>query len=375
MPLVDPPAARLFRDRFGVEPHVVARAPGRVNLIGDHTDYNDGFVLPMAIEQEIQVAVRALSQPTVQLASDQFGATAFRMDSNERAPGWAAYVQGVAREIRRPTWPDGFQLAVTSTIPAGTGLSSSAALEVGVARALTELAGDEWDPTAAALAAQRAENDWVGMQCGIMDQLSSAGGVTGHALLIDCQSLEVEPVPIPDTIEVVILDTRAERQLVGSEYNDRRAEGAAAATALGVDSLRQVTEADLDRLSGLPLRRARHVVSENRRVLAAARSLRSGDFEALQRIMAESHTSMKDDYETSAPAVDAMVEAAESAPGLIGVRLTGGGFGGCCVALVQHGWADRVAGYALDRYRDDTGIAGRAYVTSATAGASILEAA
>ncbi len=356
-----------------MDPQVVARAPGRVNLIGDHTDYNGGYVLPMAIEQEIQVAARPIAQPTVQLTSEQFGEATFRSDSDERAAGWAVYVQGILRELRRSDWPPGFQMAITSSIPAGAGLSSSAALEIGTARALTAIAGEDWNPTEAALAGQRAENEWVGMQCGIMDQLTSAAGQAGHALLIDCESLSIQAVPLPGTLEVVVLDTRAERRLVGSEYNDRRAESAAAAAALGVPSLRHANETDVDKLSGVSLMRARHVVSENRRVLAAARSLRTGDFEALERIMSESHVSMRDDYETSAPSVEAMVEAATPAPGLIGVRLTGGGFGGCCVALVERGSFDQFSQFTLGRYRDRTGTIGRAYVTSAANGASLVE--
>lgn len=370
MPLVDPAAARLFRERFSNEPTVVARAPGRVNLIGDHTDYNGGYVLPMAVEQEIVVAVRRIDQPTVQVASEQFGDSAFRTDQPDRANGWAVYVQGVLRELG---FEGGLQLAVGSTIPAGAGLSSSAALEIGVARAVSALRGDEWNIRSASLKAQRAENDWVGMQCGIMDQLSSAGGEPGHALLIDCQSLDIQPIPLPPTLEVVILDTRSPRTLVGSEYNDRRAESTSAASSLGLASLREATTLDLDRLTGTSLIRARHVVSENQRVLAAARSLRSANFEALRHIMAESHVSLRDDYEVSSPALDSMVEAANGGPGLIGVRMTGGGFGGCCVALVERGSSEQFSAFALRRYRDDTGTIGRAYATSAAAGASILE--
>ncbi len=371
MPLVDPAASRLFRERFGPEPAVVARAPGRVNLIGDHTDYSGGFVLPMAIEQEITVAIRPLSQPTVQLASEQFGSGAFRTDQNDRASGWGVYVQGVLRELG---FNDGLQVAVSSTIPAGAGLSSSAALEIGVARAVTALTKSPWDVRAASLSAQRAENDWVGMQCGIMDQLSSAAGSAGHALLIDCESLDIEHVPLPESVEVVILDTRSERQLVGSEYNDRRTESEAAAAQLGVTSLRQASLDDIEQLDGLLRRRAHHVVTENQRVLDMAEALRSNSLGSVGDIMATSHHSMRDDYETSAPAVDAMVEAATGIAGLIGVRLTGGGFGGCCVAIVERGSSRDFSDLTLDRYRQATGITGRAYVTEPADGAELLEA-
>lgn len=370
MPLAEAPAARVFRQAFSVDPKIAVRAPGRVNLIGDHTDYHDGFVLPMAINQELTLAMSLLDQPTVQLTSEQFGEAAFRIDQDTKTPGWAAYVQGVMREL---DFSSGARIAVSSSIPAGAGLSSSAAIEMATAIAISALTDRDWDPAAAALAGQHAENEWVGMQCGIMDQLASAAGRAGHALLIDCGTLAIEPIPIPDTVQVVVLDTRSARTLVGSEYNDRRQESAAAAAALGLDTLRDASENDLDTLSGVTLARARHVVSENRRVLGAARALRAGDVDALGHLMTDSHASLRDDYEVSSPALDAMVTAASQAPGLIGVRMTGGGFGGCCVALVQQGQADQLADVTLSRYRELTGTVGRAYVTRAADGASILE--
>ncbi len=327
-------AARAYREQFGEEPGLVVSAPGRVNLIGEHTDYNGGFVLPCAIDRRIAVAVGAGEGA---LYSADFDQTR-QIDDNDSS--WAAYPRGVAwamgeagHEIRA------FKAAFAGDVPLGSGLSSSAAIEAATALALNAHFGLGVGRTDLAIICQRAENDYVGVGTGIMDQYASLLCEAGAALLVDCRSLVAESVPLDleaAGLALVVCDTRVERGLADTGYNDRRATCERAASMLGVEKLRDATEGDLDLLSGAELKRARHVVSENARVLEAVGALRDRDFEEFGRLMHASHSSLRDDYEVSTPELDTFVEAAEQ-HGARGARLTGAGFGGCAIALVPEG--------------------------------------
>ncbi len=311
---------------------VRAFAPGRVNLIGDHTDYTGGWALPMAVEWGTTVEVERRGT-TVELASsEQRRPARVALDVADPAvvePGWARYVAGVVAVLRPAAGAVG---TVASTLPVGAGLSSSAALEVAVALAL----GFEGTPLELALACQRAEHLASGVPSGVMDQLASVSGVDGHALLIDCSSFEVTPVPMPAGVDVVVVHSGQSRALVGSAYAERRAQCEAAAAVVG--PLRAATPDDVARIvDPLLRRRARHVVTENRRVLAFATALRAGDLAGAGRLMGASHSSLAGDFEVSTPALDALVAELAAAPGVYGARLTGAGFGGCVVALADAG--------------------------------------
>ncbi len=311
---------------------VVARAPGRVNLIGDHTDYTGGFVLPVAVDRETVVDGERTGD-VVELHSEAEPRPArVPLDVSAPAtvePAWARYVAGVVAEVRPPV---GILGQVRSTVPVGAGLSSSAALEVSVALAL----GFTGTPLELALACQRAEQRASGVPCGIMDQLASAAGVAGHALLIDCTTLDVRPVALPDRAEVVVVHSGQKRALAGSAYAERRAQCEGAAAVIG--PLRDARLDDVDRLAD-PVRRARarHVVTENARVLAFADALAADELVAAGRLMTESHVSLRDDFAVSTATLDALVARLSATPGVYGARLTGAGFGGCVVALCEPG--------------------------------------
>ncbi|MFW5947888.1 MAG: galactokinase, partial [Gemmatimonadota bacterium] len=270
----------------------------------------------------------------------------------------------------------GWEGALGSDVPIGAGLSSSAALELATARTFAAISGLEWDPPAMARLAQRAENEWVGVNCGIMDQMISAAGREDHAVLIDCRSLETTPVPLPDETVVVILDTATRRGLVGSEYNERRQRCEAAAAHFGVPALRDVTPRMLaDRaheLDPVTARRARHVVTENARTTAAADAMRVGDSRTLGRLMDESHESLRTDFEVSSDELDLMVEIARDRAGCLGARMTGAGFGGCAVALVNAADSDAFVAAVGPAYQARTGLEPRIYVTGASAGAAVV---
>lgn len=371
-------AHRLFADVFGADPSAFAQSPGRVNLIGDHTDYNDGFVLPMGIEGHLSLAFRPRTDRRVVVTSAGANSVVdFDLDDPDHLDGWGVYVQGVGkalaeRNIVGPGW-DG---AIVSTVPSGAGLSSSAALELAVARAFVETASQPWDPVEMALASQAAENDWVGMSCGIMDQLISATATSGNASLIDCRDLSRVAVPLADDVAIAILDTSTRRGLVDSAYNERRSQCEEAAERLGVAMLRDVTLDDLEGadLAATTVRRARHVVSENDRVQAWAVASTAGDHATAGQLMVESHVSLRDDYEVSSPALDAMVDAALATEGCFGARMTGAGFGGCAVALVEAADADRITTEIAGRYGDATRHTAAVYLTGATDGTTLLRA-
>jgi galactokinase len=373
---------REFERRRDGKATLLARAPGRVNLIGDHTDYNDGFVLPMAIDRAVWIALRLREDTRVLAHSLDFDSDVeLRTDDVQHGErGWGEYVRGVAWALGEKARHDGIGLrgwegVVAGDVPLGAGLSSSAALELATARALAAVSGLPWQPAEMARLAQRAENEWVGVNCGIMDQLISAAGVAGHALLIDCRSLDTRAVPLPDDVAVVVLDTATRRGLVDSEYNERRARCEGAAKQFGVRALRDVDEqlfaeraAILDEVTR---RRARHVVTENARVLAAAAALGEGDAQRVGELMTESHRSLRDDFEVSRAELDAMVEIALVQEGCYGARMTGAGFGGCAVALVARDAADRFAAAVAARYESEVGLEPAVYVCEASGGASV----
>jgi galactokinase len=324
-------AARAYKDKFGEEPELVTSAPGRVNLIGEHTDYNGGFVLPCAIDRRIAVAVGAGEGALYSADFDQ------TRQIDDKDSSWADYPRGVAWAIGEAGHEiGGFRAAFAGDVPLGSGLSSSAAIEAATALALDAFFGLGVGRTDLALACQRAENDYVGVGTGIMDQYASLLCEAGAALLVDCRSLDAESVPLDlqaAGLALVVCDTRVERGLADTGYNDRRATCERAASMLGVEELRDATEGDLDLLSGAELKRARHVISENARVLEAVEALRDRDFEEFGRLMFASHASLRDDYEVSTPELDTFVRAAQQ-HGARGARLTGAGFGGCAIALV-----------------------------------------
>jgi galactokinase len=345
-------AAR-FSQAFGVVPRIY-RAPGRVNLIGEHTDYNDGFVLPAAIGLSCWVAAAPRVDRVLVVESDNVGERV-ELDlqrPTSDAPHWSRYIHGVATVLRTRGYDvPGAMLLVHSEVPMGAGLSSSASLEIATALALADLAGAEIAPLDLARICQQAEVEHAGARCGIMDQFVAAHGQSGHAILLDCRSLEHRVVPLPGHVRLAACNTMIRHGHAGGEYNNRRAEcerGVAliAAREPHVRSLRDVDVACLEAhhadLPEITFRRCRHVVSENARVLAAVTALEVGDFSALERLMRESHRSLRDDYQVSCAELDVMVDIAQQAPGVLGARMTGGGFGGCTVNLVA---ADAAAAF------------------------------
>lgn len=370
--------AEIYTSHFGGSPAVVARGPGRVNLIGDHTDYNQGFVMPMAIEQCVRIAFSPRADQMVRVWSADFGELA-EFDLNQLTkggPSWAEYIKGVAWAIAGAGMElRGWDGVVTGNVPAGAGLSSSAALELAACQAFLHLSQQPLSPREQALLCQRAENHWVGVNCGIMDQLISAAGVAGRALLIDCRTLETTAAPLPAGMSVVVLDTGTRRQLENSNYNNRRGECEDAALRLGVQFLRDVSAARFAALeSTLPepqRRRARHVVTENDRVMAAAAAMGAGDSARLGRLMNESHESLRQDFEVSSPALDLMVGIAREQPGCLGARMTGAGFGGCAVAIVESSAEAHFARTVATVYKRQSGHEPAVYICHAAAGAGI----
>jgi galactokinase len=343
-----PRALRAFRDVYRREPRLF-RAPGRVNLIGEHTDYNDGFVLPMALDRDAVAAAAPRPDRRLRARSTDHpeeGEIDLDRPPAPRRGTWLDYVEGTARvlEERHGRVP-GADLLVAGDVPEGAGLSSSAALEMAIATALATLAGWPLDRRALALAGQAAEHRFVGTRCGIMDQLVSMQGQAGHALLIDCRSLETRPIPVhPGRAAVLVFDSGVRHRHASGEYNVRRAQCEEAVARLaavlpGVRALRDVRPEDLEAHAALlpePLRRrARHVVTEIDRTARAAAALSRGDLVAFGRMMFDSHASLRDDFEVSVPELDTLVQAARGAAGVFGSRMTGGGFGGCTVSLVE----------------------------------------
>jgi galactokinase len=379
---------------FQTPPQGAVQAPGRVNLIGEHTDYNDGWVLPCAIDRGTVIAVRKRNDMRVRVVAVDYGLEqdAFDLDApilREDSPSWMHYIRGMAQQmVLGGHVVSGLDMAVSGNIPRGAGLSSSASLEVAVGQAF-RFCGLLHPPGKTDLArmAQRAENVFVGCQCGIMDQLASACGQRDRALLIDCRSLEITPVELPRSASILIAHSMVHRGLVDSQYNARRMACEAAAKEMGVPALRDVTMSDLLRaeLDDLTFRRARHVITENDRTLAAARVLGAGGSDAahaeddesrlraLGILMQQSHASMRDDFEITVPAIDELAHIVNhTLEGDGGARMTGGGFGGCVVALVPNDRLDDVRAAISHGYRSPGGEHAQVFVCSAQTGAGVL---
>ncbi|WFB35911.1 galactokinase [Kiritimatiellota bacterium B12222] len=373
-------AIQEFREFFGGEPDELVRAPGRVNLIGEHTDYNGGFVLPMAINRSMVMAIRYRGDQKVKLMSADFHQTAsFDLDDfSYQKPHWVEYIKGVAHNLKQRNLPlKGWEGVMMGDVPRGSGLSSSAALELAAAKAFSEVSNFPWDPVDMAVVGQEAENNWVGVNCGIMDQMISACGQEGHAYLLDCRSLEGKHVPLPEGVKVVILDTGTRRGLVDSAYNERRQQCEEAAAFFGVELLRDVEPetffAKADALSELTRKRARHVITEDQRTLEAAEVMAAGNAERLGILMNESHDSLRDDFEVSNDALNEIVMLSRSEPGCLGARMTGAGFGGCAVALVRSESVEAFTKNVMAKYQRETVSEPAVYVTEATQGACRLE--
>jgi len=370
-----------FAQRYAGKPRIFS-APGRVNLIGEHTDYNDGFVLPLAIDRRTYVAASPRADRQIHAHSNNFDQTALfdpEATTGQKAPGWSSYVFGVAAILEQQGIVlSGADLLIQSDVPVGGGLSSSAALEVAAGSALLGVSGKKIGATELALAAQQAEHDFVGTKCGIMDQLTATIAQAEHALLIDCRSLKAKPIPLatlPATF--VVCNTRIKHQLASSAYNERRRECESAVAILttrlpGVNALRDVSLDDfLQVMSALPdtlRRRSRHIITENARTLSASEALESGDAESLGALMKASHESLRLDYEVSCVELDVMVELANQHQGVFGARMTGGGFGGCTISLVERNAVEDFCSYLQRRYQEKVGVRPDVYVVRADSG-------
>lgn len=336
----------LFFLRFSRAAEYIVKAPGRVNLIGEHTDYNGGFVLPVAINYYTYIAVGSTHNNKLRVIAEDFNQDSVEIDLGksfhfDEKRSWPNYIYGVIQQLQTNGYQlKGGDLLIHGNIPVGAGLSSSAALEMALIRALLYLSGEAIDPTQAALLGQAAENKFVGCNCGIMDQLISAQGQASSALLIDCQNLETRAISIPKSWELLIVHSGVKRGLVDSEYNQRRQQCEAAAAFFNQQSLRDINLEELlaaeKMMDSMNFRRARHVLTENQRTLAAADALTRGDMKCLSEAMADSHISMRDDFSITTPEIDELVAILQNAGrGNVGVRMTGGGFGGCVVAIAE----------------------------------------
>ncbi|MGI0484027.1 galactokinase [Pantanalinema rosaneae CENA516] len=339
-----------FEQIFNAAPQVQASAPGRVNLLGEHTDYNDGFVLPIAIPQQTTILLGYSPDDRHHLYSQELSATVNWAASDPIPSEFARYLVGCIRVVEQQAIPvPPLNVYVMSTVPIGAGLSSSAALEVAMLRALRSLLQLDLDDVQIAQLGQQAEREYAGVQCGIMDQMASSLADTQHLLFLDTRTLDRELLPLPAGAEILMIDSGIPRTLAGSGYNQRRAECEAAAQQLGVPALRDVT--DLAAIAALPAplqQRARHVITENNRVLQAKQGLTAEQFGTL---MNDSHASLRDDYEVSIAGMDQLVAILQATPGVFGARLTGAGFGGACVALVGAGKASAIADQGLNQYQ------------------------
>ncbi|EGR2533723.1 galactokinase [Vibrio cholerae] len=375
-----------FAQLFGYDATHLVQAPGRVNLIGEHTDYNDGFVLPCAINYQTVVAAAKREDFLVRLVAVDYDNDTDEFDLREEITFqpkkmWSNYIRGVIKcLIERGFEFNGADIVVSGNVPQGAGLSSSAALEVVIGQTFKELYQLKISQAEIALNGQQAENQFVGCNCGIMDQMISAQGQANHAMLLDCRSLQTEAVAMPEQMAVVILNSNKKRGLVESEYNTRRQQCEAAAKTFGVKALRDVTLAQLTakqaELDPVVAKRARHVITENERTLHAAQALREGNMTRLGELMAASHASMRDDFEITVKEIDTLVEIVQSVIGdQGGVRMTGGGFGGCVVALVHPTQVEAVQQAVAENYEAATGLKASIYVCHATSGAGLVELA
>ena len=369
----------LFTAYFNTSPEVTSHAPGRVNLIGEHTDYNQGFVFPVAINFGTDIAAAKRDDGIIKVVAVDYDneCASFSLDNIEHQPqpGWLNYVKGVCQVVRAK-YPQlgGANLVVTGNVPQGAGLSSSASFEVAIVSALTQLYELNIQGIEAALLGQQAENEFVGCSCGIMDQLISALGKSGKAMLLDCRDLSQRFIDLPEDFAIMIVNSNVKRGLVDSEYNLRRQQCEAAAGKLGVASLRdantELLESGKNTLSEDEYKRARHIISENARTTAMFDALAEGDIAKVSQLMAESHKSMRDDFEITVPAIDFLVEIIQQVIGESGgVRMTGGGFGGCVVALLPKNLLLGVTKQVEGKYYARTGLKQKVYICTTNQGA------
>ncbi|GHT22646.1 galactokinase [Planctomycetales bacterium] len=391
---------KIYREKYGTEAEFIAAAPGRVNLIGEHTDYNDGFVFPLAIERYTVIAGgrdnRFSPKGGTDLGETNLPARVFSVNKNEEAiikidgtaqPAenvvWSSYVQGTIQncaELGAKLQP--FQAVINSNVPLGGGLSSSASLEVATATLVEAMTGKQFDPVQKALLCKKAEHEYAKMPCGIMDQFISALGKRDSAMLLDCRSKQPKMIPLDDpSVSVLIVNSNVKHELTGSEYPDRRRQCEKAAKLLGVPILRDATLTLLESKKTLfgsepdgtvCYRRAKHIVTENDRTLAAGEALSKKDWKTAGKLMNESHTSMKDDFEITVSEIDALVEIAQSLDGVFGSRMTGGGFGGCTVSLIETAKEPAITAAIRERYKAETGIEPTIFATGAAQGATII---
>jgi len=370
-----------FKEIFGKEPKFYVRAPGRVNLIGEHTDYNEGFVLPIAMELGISYIVAPRTDREVRLYSENFREfDRFSLEEEIERSGlnWSNYVRGVAKFLSEKVALIGMDALIYGDLPIGAGLSSSAAMEVGAALSFQAVSSFSMDRKSLALICQRAENEFVGMRCGIMDQFASLLCEEGMVLFIDCRSLETETIPIPKGYLIAVCDSKVRRELVSSEYNKRRWECEEAASILGVRSLRDATPMMIrdmweeEILLGNFYKRAKHVVEENERVLSAVDALKKKDVKRFGKLMVGSHISLRDLYEVSCRELDLLVEIALSVEGVLGARLTGAGFGGCTVNLLEENAKDRFEETVKKKYKEATGLEADIWFTHPAQGGVII---
>jgi galactokinase len=370
-----------FQTIFHDKPKFVVRAPGRVNLIGEHTDYNEGFVLPMAIDRAVWIALQPRSDRRVLVHSMDLGLFAdFELDALSRGThGWIDYLTGVANELQVEGYKlTGWEGVMAGDVPRGAGLSSSAAVEMAAACAFVSVSGFEWDALRIARIGQRAENNWVGVKSGIMDQAVSAAAKKGHAFFLDCRTLEFAHIPLPADTAILVMDTSTRRGLVDSAYNERRSQCESAARFFGVQSLRDVSLDEFEKRGkkkeeDVIFKRARHVVTENVRVMRAVQAMRMGDAPTVGRLFNESHASLRDDFEVTNDALNWIVEIAQARSECFGARMTGAGFGGCAVALVQRNQAEVFAKAVGAAYRLKSGKEAGIFVCEASAGAGVIK--
>jgi galactokinase len=377
-------SSALFTKCFGHLPRWLAAAPGRVNLIGEHTDYNDGFVLPMAIDRYTVFAADRNDNRQVTLHSATSGDTAnfsLRAQLQRGEPAWSNYVRGVVASFQKLGSVPGFDAVIDSSVPLGGGVSSSAALEVASATLLEAILGKTLDPEAKALLCQKAEHEYAGVPCGIMDQFTSVFAEEGHALLLDCRSRKFKLVPMNDPdVTVLVINTNVRHKLADGEYAKRRAQCEKAAKAIGVPALRDATLASLKKaqkkMDPVAFRRARHVITENERTEKAAEELSTRKWASMGKLMYESHASLRDDYEVSCKELDIVVDAARTIGakgGVYGCRMTGGGFGGCAVGLVKTEAAHDITRQIGRIYEDETKISATIFSCRPSGGAKLLK--
>ena len=368
-----------FKTRYQSTPSHRVRSPGRVNLIGEHTDYNDGFVLPIAIDRVVSIAFSAISEPEIRLFSldfDQY--VSISLEENfVKNNGWQEYLKGLIKIYKKNGFKlQGWQGIFAGDVPIGAGLSSSAALELGFSRAIASASNWKWEPQKMALLSQKAENEWVGVNCGIMDQMISALGKIDHALFLDCRSLESTSLALPTSVRIVVLDTGTRRGLVDSEYNDRRNQCETVAQYFGVKALRDLTLEDLEKsklnLNITDFKRARHVIRENKRVIECVEALRMELLEKVGELLIDRHMRFRFDFVVLSEELDLIVDLSIQSPGCYGARMTGAGFGGCALALVDEKYIQTFVSQVKKEYRLSTGKIAKLYVCRATRGSTVF---